>query len=472
MLLQKTMDFHPHFGAYIMTVNTLSNDTIASLTLPAADDALQTRQKELAAVFAEAKGDDGSLDFNRVKCLGNEVKGSIAVAERVKQMDSEMNALGEAIDTLRAAEKAAKSHEENSKARRSFPLPGGGAATGQGNYGSERERFKSLGEMVTGTKDFQNWAGKGAGGGLTLNFEDALPSDFMGAGASFQTIGTKALMSLASGYASDIARLPGFVEAVTRPIQLLDIIPMGTTGKDAVPYSEETTRIHGAAAAAEGGAYAESAFAFTEKSSPVRKITDSVPVTDEQLDDESFIAGYINGRLVFGIRQKFDRDALIGDGLGSSLRGLKNVAGIQTQAKGAVVGDNIPNAFYRAMTKVRVVGRSMPTHHVMHPYDWQTVRLERTADGVYIWGNPSEAGPERLWGLSVVQNDADAQGSGYTGSFTPDCVSAFERKGVDIQVGFVGNQFGEGKRTIRGDMRAALVWFRPAAFCSVTGLNA
>jgi HK97 family phage major capsid protein len=122
------------------------------------------------------------------------------------------------------------------------------------------------------------------------------------------------------------------------------------------------------------------------------------------------------------------------------------------------------------MVKIRVTGRAIPTHHVMHPTDWQNVRLLRTVDGVYIWGSPSEAGPERMWGLPVVQEDADAAGTGYTGSFQPAWLSLFERQGVEVAVGFVGTQFTEGKRTVRADVRVALVFFRPAAFCSVTGL--
>lgn len=449
-----------------MTISTLSKDSISKLTLKQVDDALQARQQDLGKVFAEAKCDDGTHDLNKVVCLGDEVKGSVAVAEKIKQLDSEMNALGEHADLLRDAEKAASSHAERSKARRGFTLPGG-VPSGKGNYESEAARFKSLGEMVIEAKNYKDWAGGGAAGGVSLNFEDSMPTDILARGASFNTIGTKALMSLAAGFASEATRLPGFIEAATRPIQLLDIIPMGQTGKDSVPYMEETTRTHAAAAVAEGGAYAESTFVFTERTAPVRKIGDSVPVTDEQLEDEPFIAGYINGRLIFGVRQKFDRDVLIGDGLGTNLRGLKNLVGIQTQAKGV---DPVPDAFFRAMTRIRVTGRRIPTHHVMHPNDWQNVRLMRSADGVYIWGNPSEAGPERLWGLGVVQADADTAGTGYTGSFQPDCVSAFERRGVDVQVGFVGTQFTSGMRTMRADMRAALVWFRPAAFCSVTGL--
>ena len=61
-------------------------------------------------------------------------------------------------------------------------------------------------------------------------------------------------------------------------------------------------------------------------------------------------------------------------------------------------------------------------------------------------------------------------GTGYTGSFLPAWVSLFERQGVEVAIGYVASQFAEGKRTVRADARAALVFFRPAAFCSVTGL--
>jgi hypothetical protein len=70
----------------------------------------------------------------------------------------------------------------------------------------------------------------------------------------------------------------------------------------------------------------------------------------------------------------------------------------------------------------------------------------------------------------VVQEDIVAAGTGFVGSFQPQWVSLFERRGVDVQVGYSGTQFLEGKRTVRADVRMALVFFRPAAFCKVTGI--
>lgn len=425
-------------------------------------DKLSAKQDELGKVFEEAKTDDG-YDFNKVTCLGAEVKGSIAVAEKVKAMNAELNELAQQAETLEAGEKAAGDHAAREKGRNRPAFPGAGA----GGDLKSMAGLKSLGQIVAETRSFKSWLDTGAGGGVALSFDDLLFSDMLAKSMAFETIGSKTLMTTAAGFAPESVRLPGFVEAATRPIQLLDIIPMAQTDQAQVKFMEETTRVHAAAELAEGGAYPESQFVFTEKNTPVQKVGDSLPVTDEQLEDVAMMQSYINGRLTFGIRQRLDSQCLIGNGAGANLRGLKNVVGIQTQAKGV---DPVPDAFFKAMTKIRVTGRAIPTHHVMHPTDWQGIRLLRTVDGVYIWGSPSEAGPERLWGLPVVQEDADAAGTGYTGSFQPPWVSLFEKRGIDIQVGFVGTQFTEGKRTVRGDMRAALAWFRPAAFCSVTGL--
>lgn len=433
------------------------------MTLKELREKLAAKQDALQAVFDESKTDAGEYDFTKVKSLGKECEGnSVAVAEKVRSMNDELNDLAQEAETLEAAEEAARQTDERAKARRRPPF------AGPGKSGTDVETvLKSLGELVCADARYEAWVKSGAAGGISFNFDDFYPSDALAKGAAFETIGTKTLFETGAGWAPESVRIPGLVDAATRPIQLLDIVPMARTGMEQIVYMEETTRTHAAAEKAEGGTYAESTFALTEQTSSVRKITDSIPVTDEQLEDVAQVGSYLNGRLTFGIRQRLDSQILVGNGTAPNLRGIKNVSGIQTQAKGT---DPIPDAFFKAMTKVRVTGRAVPTHHLMHPNDWQKVRLLRTADGVYIWGNPSEAGPERMWGLPVVQQDADSAGTGYVGSFLPAWISLFERRGIDVQVGYTGTQFTEGKRTIRGDMRVALVVFRPAAFSTVTGL--
>lgn len=430
-------------------------------TLKEVRDKLAAKQDELGKVFAEAKTNDGNYDYQRISretlktVLGDEnLKTTIDIAKRIKERDSELNALGEEVEALEAAEKAASQHSAREKVRGFVPVP-------TGEKDRERPRVKSLGELLAEEKAYADWVARRCQGAVDFSF-DMLPSDMLAKALNFKT-----LMTTSAGFAPESVRLPGFVDAVSRPIQLVDILPMSPTGQTAIKYMEETTRTHAAAEKGEGVAYAESTFAFTERTSDVRKITDSLPVTDEQLADVQMMEGYINGRLTFGVRQRLDTQVYVGDGNAPNLKGIINVSGIQTQAKGA---DPVPDVFFKAMTKVRVTGRAVPTHHVMHSTDWQNVRLLRTSDGVYIWGSPSESGPDRMWGLPVVLNEARSAGSGLVGSFQPAWISLFERSGIDVQVGYVGTQFTEGKRTVRADMRAALVLFRPAAFCDVTGL--
>ena len=415
----------------------------------------------IGKVFKEALTDAGKYDFNLVKCLGDDVKGSVAVADKVRQMNEELNEIAAEAEAIEAAEKAAGDHAERQKAT---SRPKHAAPADKGGGGPII--FKTLSEQIADKAEFKTWQDNGANGGVTLKFPDMLGSDFL-AGSRIMTLRQKTLMQISAGYDPDTARLPGFIEDATRPITLLDIIPLSRTDSDTVVYMEETTRTHAAAEKAEGVAYAESAFVFTERTSPVQKITDSLPVTDEQLADAAFVGSYINDRLAFGVRQRLDLQVLVGDGSAPNLRGIKNVSGVLTRAKG---GDPIPDVFYKAMVSVRVTGRAQPTHHIIHPTDWQTVRLLRTGDGVYIWGAPSDTGADRMWGLPVVVSDNDSAGTGYVGSFQPAWITLAERAGVQVEVGYIGDQFVQGKRTIRAQMRAAFILFRPEAFSLVTGL--
>lgn len=434
---------------------------VKNLTPAEVEQKLEAKQKKLGDVFAEAKGDSDKYDYSQVKSFGANLS-SVGVAEKIQELSDEVDELAETAEKYRKIEQAEKAHSARSKGRRDFPLPNAG---GQGGgLPANQKQFKSIGELVAGSDEYKSWSGRGRPQGIDFSFEDIFASDLMASKSAIQTLQTKALFATTSGFAPEVLRMPGFVEAATRPLQLIDIIPMSRTGQAAIAYMEETVRASAAAEIAEGAAYPEDAYEFTKRTSPVQKIGTHIPVTDEQLEDVPFMEDYLNGRLTFGIRQRLDTQCYIGDGANSNLRGIKSTAGIQTQLAGA---NPKMEAFYRAMTKIRLAGRAVPTHHVIHPTDWQEIRLTRTADGIYIFGSPTEAGPERLWGLPVAQNDADAAGSNLTGSFDPSWITLSERRGVDVQVGYKGDQFVQGQRSIRGDMRGALTLFRPPAFCEV-----
>lgn len=403
-----------------------------------AEGKLADRQKKLHEIFDQAGSD---LDMSKVTVITGDSKDKV---KAIRDLNAELDDLGAEVESLRVVEAAA---ERSRKAReRGETDPGGPGSGPDGEPGAAGNRPKDLGEAFLKSKAYS---------GRKARTEAHLDIDL------------KTLMTTSAGWAPETTRTGRVIEEQVRPIQVTDIIPSTTTTQAAVVYMEETTFTNNAAEVAEGGTYGEAALALTEQSSTVRKIGVFLPVTDEQLEDEPMARGYVNNRLPFMVRQRLDGQILTGDGSAPNLRGANNVVGIQTQAKGT---DPVPDAVYKAMTKIKVTGRAMPSAVVFHPNDWQDVRLLRTSDGIYIWGSPSEAGPARIWGLQVVESDAQTENTALAADFLNYSELAV-RRGIDVQVSNShGTYFVEGKQAIRADLRAALIWYRPQAICTVTGI--
>lgn len=395
---------------------------------------LEAKQKQLAAIFEEAGPE---IDLNKVKSVPGDVQAKLA---EIQRMNKELSALGAEVEQLAEMERIAKSV----KGFGGFKQPSGDSEQDEKN--SRREEVKDLGSLFI-KSEFYKSRKKNA------------PELF--------DVELKTLMSTTAGFAPQSIRSGLIVPAATRPVQVLDLIPFGNVDQASLVYMEETTFTNNAAETAEAGTYPEAAIAFTERTSPVRKVAVFLPVTDEQLEDVAFIESWINQRLTFMLRQRLDSQVLVGNGTAPNLTGILNVSGIQTQAKGA---DPSPDAIYKAMTNVRVTGRAIPNAVIVHPTNWQAIRTLRDANGHYVWGHPAEQGVDRIWGLPVAQSDAITLGTALVGDFV-NFSGLFEKRGIEVQVSNShSTYFVEGKQAIRADMRVAFATTRPAAFCTVTGL--
>lgn len=411
---------------------------------------LEKSQAHLAKAF-ELAGE--TIDFNKKEVLEHlGAKDSSGAVEKVAALRKEQEGLQK--DAQAAYLQEVK--DAQSKLRDDLGKPVNTPPQPHGDGGGRRSEVKSPGQRFIESVQYKRYKdSKGELKEFAVVIED---------------VELKTLFQTSAGWPPESTRTGLLVEAVTRPIQLLDLIPADTTEQASVVYMEETTRTHAAAERAEGAPYSESTFVTEEKTSTVRSIGDSLPVTDEQLEDVGQVRSYINSRLMFGTRQRLDGQIVNGNGTAPNLRGILNVVGIQTQAKGA---DPTFDTIHKAMTKVRRStsggGGAFPNAVLLEPTDWEEIRLTRTADGIYIMGNPSQAGPMTLFGLPVVIVEALAAGTGLVGDFA-NFSRLYERRGIEIRVGFVADQFKEGKQTVRADLRVAFVVTRPAAFCTVTGI--
>ncbi len=314
----------------------------------------------------------------------------------------------------------------------------------------EPPRAKSLRDLLDTNREYQAFKA-GATKTARFDFNDA----------EYKTLITSGDMT------PQAQRLPGIVQSVQLPLQVSDMMLQGNTDRASVEYWEETTFTNNAAETAEGGTKPESALDWTLRTDNVRKIPTWIPATDEALADTPFLEAQIRERLGFMVEQRRESQLLNGNGIAPNLQGILNRTGIQTQARGT---DPTPDAFYRAMTKVRVTGGAEPTAAIVHPNDWQDIRLLRTADGIYIWGSPADAGVERLWGLNVRVTTAIAENTGLVGAFRPHSMF-IRRSGITVTISTEhSTYFVENKVAILAEERVALAVFRPAAFCTVTGI--
>jgi len=309
---------------------------------------------------------------------------------------------------------------------------------------------KSLGQIVTESNEykFRNTGNK------HFSFE-------------LEDVDLKTLISIGAGYTPPNYRTDIVVDYPNRRLVVADVIPSDPTTLQVVKWMENTTFTNAAASVSEGGAKPESALVWTERAATVEKIATFIPVTEEQVDDVPAMMGIINRDIVLMLGLEEEVLLLTGTGVSPQMLGFLSAPNIQVQAKG---GDDRQDAIYKAFTLVRYTGFAEPSAVIMHPTDWQNIRLLRTTDGLYIFGTPQEAGSENLFGKSVVVTPAITQGTALTGDFT--MYSHISRRmGIRIDV---ANQhstyFTSNLLVVRGEMRESLEIKRQTAFCKITGL--
>ncbi|MFF8768499.1 phage major capsid protein [Nocardiopsis dassonvillei] len=401
--------------------------------LTEAQGKLDQRRKALKDIFDQAGPD---MDMAKVKTVDGDTKAKV---DHIRALNSEIDDLAKEVEGYLAVEAAAT----KSRQAEGDPAREPGTDTGAKDRGGR----KSIGQHFVESVAFKGRSGK------------------VGPEAHLD-ISLKALLDTA-GMDPEVTRTGRLVEMPQQALAIIDLIPVGATGQSAVSYMEETTYTNNAAEIAEGGAYPEAALGLEERQSPVRKVGTFLPVTDETLEDEPRARSYVENRLPMMVRQRLGGQVLVGNGTAPNLRGLLNTVGVQTQAKGE---DPSPDAIYKAMTKVRVTGKAVPGAVGINPTDWQDIRLLRTADGIYIWGSPADSGPDRIWGLPVALAEELPENTAVVGDWQ-GYSELVMRRGLDIQVSNSHEDyFTTGKQAIRADLRAALIFYRPSAFCTVTGI--
>ncbi len=414
------------------------------------------KAKSLHDIFTEAGPE---MDMSKVTLIDGD---SATKAAEIRRLNDELSDVGKQVDEAAALEDIRDSLPTEAE-RRSAGKSVGLTIAEQGDE-DRSANPRALKAMIEADEKVADMRAHGRKFSELANYQHEIGEVSLGDLEAMKTT-----ITLATGGGPVEDRRPVPVLSAQNRFTVSDLMSAGTITGNTFTYMEETTFTNAAAETAEGTAKPEGALALTKRTETLAKIAEWIPATDEVLEDNEGFESYVRARLIFGVEKRREQQLLTGTGVAPNLLGITNRSGIQTQAKGT---DPTPDAFYKAMVKVMTTGDADPDAHVINPLDWQDIRLLRTADGIYIWGSPSESGPERLWGLPVRVTSAMTENTGLTGAFRP-FAQVFRKAGAGVRV-LVSTEhasfFTENKVAILAEERLLLAVYRVTAFCTVTGI--
>jgi HK97 family phage major capsid protein len=287
----------------------------------------------------------------------------------------------------------------------------------------------------------------------------------------------KTTMSTGAGFAPQSIRTGEIVPAIHRPTQFWNRINVIPTDQASIVFMEQTTRTINAGEIAEAGdldTANESAFVYTERTEPIRRVGHVLPVTREQFEDAAEMRVIIENDMMQGLMQKLEVQWLRGDGASPNLSGVidtSNRTRVQSQSASSL---DYTEVFAEAAAKVQITGRANPDLLLIPGLVYWKVAQERTSDGVYLHADPRERANLRFWGMEVVATEAFANNTpGSANGLVIDrqMIRARVRRDVELAMSEShDDRFAKDIFTLRAQARIGVQLLRPEAACLITSL--
>ena len=263
-------------------------------------------------------------------------------------------------------------------------------------------------------------------------------------------------------------RVPNIIMPPEQELNIRDLLNVQTTDSNSIEYVREIGYTNNANAIGVGSPAPESSIEFTKESANVRDISHYIPVPNQALDDAKQLRGYIDNRLIYGLKQEDERQILYGDGTSPNLQGiLTDPDRQQYKWSEGKAGDTKIDALRRAITIARMTGFPV-TGVVVNPSDWEEIELLKGSDGHYIWVQVTEGGQKRTWSVPVVETIQINAGEVALGAWGMGAI-LWDRQNAFIKVLDQHADFGiRNMSALMANERVALTTMLPESFVHVT----
>lgn len=307
-------------------------------------------------------------------------------------------------------------HNELDELNRWAATPERKAATrGAPDPTGDPRRGKSAGAQVLDSEEFKSW--------LKTIAPNGSITGPVGRSPSFDIKAVITGLSATSGGAAvqrDYTNI--YVPYIQPGLTVRDLVTNATTDSDIVEYMQAGVHANAAAPVLEAtsganpsvyntptvaeGYKPEGTFTWAKVTAGVETIAEGVPVTRRAMSDAGQLMSIIDQQLRYDLAQTLNTQMINGSGTSPNLRGIRNTAGILTQA----FSNNIIETLRKAKTKVTnpaTGSGKVPDAVAITPAALETLDLFRVGGSVATDGpflvNPYTDQFRRLWGMNLVE---------------------------------------------------------------------
>lgn len=285
------------------------------------------------------------------------------------------------------------------------------------------------------------------------------------------------------------------------PSCFMDCLPIRRIAKSYVLFARQTLRINNASAVGESLQLAagtepesrvtdsaidfrvlkpESQFGFSQAKAWTVTYADTLPVSEEFLEDCPTVADAVETQLMENVRQEFYRQVLLGDGSEGAypeITGLLAQVGLSTRIhRGAAsymgnatptgdVADNMRETIVRAIFDAEAYGYEVDCI-IMNHNDYTTMEFLKDEMGKPLY---TEAEKNTIKGAKVCKDVRMPAGTALVGAFR-QVVQVLIRRAIRLDIGWIDKQFAQDMLTLRASMRGGLLVKVPHALVRITQL--
>lgn len=250
-------------------------------------------------------------------------------------------------------------------------------------------------------------------------------------------------------------------------------IPVSTGNHKGTIYYmdwDEATVVKAAAMVAEGAAFPESTAAFKGYTLPLRKIGDTLPVTEEFFEDEQIAAAELSLFINANVVSKIGDEIINGNNTGERLNGLFNSVPAYTAVASGITDANIYDLVIKVMESITSTGgaKYTPDFVAMNISDINKLNLKKDSQNNYVFDRMDG----RLQSLNIIEDNNITANTLVVGDSR--FARIYEMGGITLSRGLVNAQFTSDLTTIKARKRLAFL-IREAdktGFKKVTSISA